>query len=732
MKKKLPLILALLLFAVTIQAQTTVYEVPDIFICNDDTVDLTQQTTLVLGDQDPESYFVTYYHSLSNAEANVNPIDEPEFYSNGMQTEQIFVRVTSIADGSYAVNSFLLSFTFTNVDVFADFYVCGEAFALPPLQYGNYYTQPGGGGTMLNAGDVFFESQTIYIYNQNEEVATCTAESDFEIVITEMLEIDPVEPLIACDEDLDGYAVFDLGMVVEEVYSSLANQPMDFYISVYQSETDAANGVNPIAPGQAAAYTNIMPYQQTLYLRIYAAGGECWQIMPFSIVAANCGANVLEGTVMYDIDGNGCDENDIPATGLTVVCTNNGYTYYSAVDADGSYDFNYLYEGENIITVAPDAYIDFTASPSQYTITTPAVESDLDFCLQSEDVNDVLVWLMPTSTAIPGFETTYTLMYANYGTLPSSGVISLTFDDSMLTFDSAAPAMQQNGNVLSVSYNNLQPFATQYAYITFTVMQPPTVNMGDILEFEAVIDAEVDDNFTNNTYSLSQLVINSFDPNDITVREGAFITPEQAEGYLHYTIRFQNEGTANAQKVRIETTLDNNLDWDTFMPMQASHSYEIVRNGATVEFIFDDIDLPFTDADEAGSQGYIIYKVKPVATIAEGDVMEASAGIFFDFNEAVLTNTATTTVQTAASNETFTDSAFTVYPNPASGNITLKMDNLNGSCAVTVTDVLGKTVMTATAAGNETNLNIAELTSGMYFITLDAGDKKITKKIMVR
>lgn len=735
MKKKLLALLTIVLFSVTAgYSQATAYDVPDIFICNDDIgIDLTQQTSIVLGNQNPEDFYVAYFHSQTNAEENVNPIDNPASYFTNLETEEVFVRVTNIEDSSYDVTSFTVGYVFTNVTYFADFNVCGEEFTLPPLSDGNYYTQPGGQGTMLSAGDILTTSQTVYIYNENEEVPSCTAESDFDVIMTNLVDIDSVPPLEVCDEDLDGYAVFDLNLVVDQIYDSLINQPLDFYIYIHESEADAAGGVSPLPPGQFQAYTNTVPYQQTLYLRIYAAGGDCFEIMPFTIVASDCEDTLLAGTVMYDVDDNGCDENDIPATGLTVVCTNNGYSYYSVVDNTGNYAFNYIPAGETTVAVAPDAYVPFTSSPSDYSITTPAIEDQLNFCLQAEDVNDVLVWLMPTSAALPGFETTYTLVYANYGTLPSSGVISLTFDDSMLTFDSAVPAMQQNGNVLSVAYNNLQPFATEYAYITFTLMQPPTVNMGDVLDFEAIIDAQVDDDMSNNTYELSQIVTNSYDPNDIRVHEGASITPEQAEDYLHYTIRFQNEGTANAQIVRIETQLDANLDWDSFIPINASHSYEIIRDDeGSLEFIFDGIDLPYVDADEAGSQGYITYMIKPKSTVQLGDSMSATAGIYFDFNEAVMTNTATTTIEAAASADKFENNLFTIYPNPASGNVNIAVSNLSGEAQVSVTDVLGKTVLNSTVSEANTNLDVSSLKAGVYFITLKAQDKSTTKKVVIK
>ena len=50
---------------------------------------------------------------------------------------------------------------------------CGQ-YILPPLQIGNYYTEPNGGGTLLHAGDIITNTQFIYVYlsgscSSNEE-----------------------------------------------------------------------------------------------------------------------------------------------------------------------------------------------------------------------------------------------------------------------------------------------------------------------------------------------------------------------------------------------------------------------------------------------------------------------------------------------------------------------------------------------------------------------------------
>src|SRR5690606_15834010 len=57
-------------------------------------------------------------------------------------------------------------------------------YTLPKLTYGNYFTQSGGKGKALFAGDVITETMVIYIFNGPDENG-CTNESSFKVTIIE-------------------------------------------------------------------------------------------------------------------------------------------------------------------------------------------------------------------------------------------------------------------------------------------------------------------------------------------------------------------------------------------------------------------------------------------------------------------------------------------------------------------------------------------------------------------
>jgi gliding motility-associated-like protein len=70
-----------------------------------------------------------------------------------------------------------------DVGTFDDINVC-ESYTLPPLQLGNYYTQPKGGGTVIPAGTVLTASQTIYVYAIVGTRLTCSSEQSFLVTIS--------------------------------------------------------------------------------------------------------------------------------------------------------------------------------------------------------------------------------------------------------------------------------------------------------------------------------------------------------------------------------------------------------------------------------------------------------------------------------------------------------------------------------------------------------------------
>ena len=84
----------------------------------------------------------------------------------------------------YSENTFTVNILGVEVETFDDIAQC-DSYTLPALAEGNYFTQSGGQGTQLNAGDVLTTTQEIFIYARNGTRFFCEDESSFTVTISE-------------------------------------------------------------------------------------------------------------------------------------------------------------------------------------------------------------------------------------------------------------------------------------------------------------------------------------------------------------------------------------------------------------------------------------------------------------------------------------------------------------------------------------------------------------------
>ncbi len=62
-----------------------------------------------------------------------------------------------------------------------------------------------------------------------------------------------------------------------------------------------------------------------------------------------------------------------------------------------------------------------------------------------------------------------------------------------------------------------------------------------------------------------------------------------------------------------------------------------LQHNNKVEFIFENINLPF---DDANNDGFVAFKIKTKSSLVLGDTFSNSANIYFDYNFPIVTNTA--------------------------------------------------------------------------------------------
>ncbi|MEE1897876.1 BspA family leucine-rich repeat surface protein [Flavobacterium rakeshii] len=469
---------------------------------------------------------------------------------------------------------------------------------------------------------------------------------------------------------------------------------------------------------------------QTVYN--YLDNQLSWNIIGGDL-GEGCLGNTISGNIIFDGDNNGCSVDDPVANNFLVSATD-GQVTNATISLNGVYDLNVM-EGSYTVQLlnVPDYY---TATPATATIDFTGFdnEQELNFCLTAnEQVADLNITVLPLNEARPGFTSQYRLLVHNIGTQTMNDVYaSFSYNEEIQQFSEASQETSSaTDNELTFSLGSISPFESKFVDITMETFAPPTVEGGEIISFNATVTPNTNDNTPNdNSFSFNQPVVNSFDPNDKKVVQGEEIYIEEAGEYLDYIIRFQNTGSASAITVRIEDVLHENLDWNTFTPITASHNYRVeITDGNQVSFIFDDIYLPHEDADEEGSHGFVAYKIKPVQDIEIGDMITGTAGIYFDYNLPIITNSANTEVIELLGLNDFSLNSITVYPNPAKSILNIQTDGNTIIENINIYNIEGREILNVKEQTE--SINIQNLSEGVYFMNIQT-NKGISKHKLIK
>lgn len=437
----------------------------------------------------------------------------------------------------------------------------------------------------------------------------------------------------------------------------------------------------------------------------------------------------VTGNVKLDLNGNGCDANDIPSMMLPVnLYADSNFIGSSFTNNNGNFT-SYFTQGYSLWSIVPqfeNPYFSVSPSNYDYNYTTANNTETVNFCISPNGVHpDLEASIFSTTPARPGFDANYKLIIKNKGTETQSGTIGLNFDDTVLDFVSAFPATSsQATNLLTWSFSDLAPFQSTEFLLTLNVnspMETPAVNLGDILHYIATINTTTtDETPLDNQKELNQTVVGSFDPNDKTVVEGSQISISKIDDYLHYIIRFQNTGTYATENIVVKDIFTDKLDWSTLQMISSSHPFRSSLNGNILEVFYEGINLPPSSVDEVGSHGYISFKIKPKQTVLVDDVIDNTAGIYFDYNFPIVTNTVST-VFTSLGVSDIGKNKFTIYPNPAKSIINITSPNNEIINSISIYNVVGQKLITSI---NQNSIDVSSLSKGSYFITIETDKGK--------
>ena len=284
-------------------------------------------------------------------------------------------------------------------------------------------------------------------------------------------------------------------------------------------------------------------------------------------------------------------------------------------------------------------------------------------------------------------------------------------------------------NLESIVVQDIQSDPHRTICYDLTVFLRPTASiLGDtlrpILTVETIVEeSSIDDNVD----SLNIEIVGSFDPND----KNPDLTFVDYESYINnslptieYLIRFQNEGTFPAEIVRLTDSIDGSLDISSFRMISSSHSFELRIEEDIVTWVFEDINLVPKETNEEESIGYVLFAIETLPGLGIMDSFTNVANIFFDFNEPIITNVASTRFSQI-------DSAFqlqTTFINASTDLSTVLGDslpNLEQTYQLIIKDINGSVVFENTTETNLDDIDLSSLDNGLYFVYVLLGDNHI-------
>lgn len=451
----------------------------------------------------------------------------------------------------------------------------------------------------------------------------------------------------------------------------------------------------------------------------------------------------ITGRLYADVNGSCAYETGEPLLpGLFVKATNTatGAVHYGTYTTTGNYSLN-LAEGGTYDITAGSWWADMVpacgASGSTTLTVTASGSYTQDFGFSCSTGGPDMSVYASAGCFRPG-ETRGLSVYGFSNELCSGtpAVVTLTLPAHLSYVSTASGAVPEvSDHTLTWAVANLSGVDEFISHIQ--VYTEPEAAIGDTVCMSLVATpvGATDPDVTNNSYSFCVPIVNSYDPNEKLVAPKGSSTEGNIPlntGLLTYQINFQNTGTDVAYNVTIKDVLDAEIDPASIHVLGGSHTFTAaIANGNELQFRFNNIMLPDSNVNEPGSHGYLIYQARLKPGLSAGTVVNNTANIYFDYNDAVVTNTTVNTLFDPTAVQQLQAGRFSalVFPNPAANVLTVKAAD-NSAFTATLTDITGRIVLQQ--SGQEIlELNTASLPAGIYQLGIQSGVQELHTKVVV-
>lgn len=412
---------------------------------------------------------------------------------------------------------------------------------------------------------------------------------------------------------------------------------------------------------------------------------------------------------------------------------------YTSTDSSGKYLFRVPPSTYSVVTNTPKYYTqNICTTNGSYTNVVVSKDTTISCNFGLSRMGNIYDYATELTTATPfrpGFETQVTLSLLEQGNKSTSNTLIVKYPyDKMNLVSSNVTSFMDTTIKGEIKWSYFNGIDNNYLIkMQFKVL--PTARLGDSITMysDAILDYYTDSLPLNNKDTLKQIIVGSFDPNDKQVEPSGSIPPSVED--FTFTIRFQNTGTDTAFNIVVRDTLDAVWNPQTLTNIAASHPYKfVVKEKGIIEWHFNNILLQDSFHNEKASHGFIKFKIKPQQIpLSIGAKLQNKAGIYFDFNAPVVTNTTSNLVtkQTSAIREIVSDIAL-IYPNPASSHLIIELKDVPQSNSYfEIYNSIGQLVVKNKILTTNHTIDTHTLHTGLYFIKIYNGEKVQTKEFII-
>ncbi|WP_116106995.1 T9SS type A sorting domain-containing protein [Lewinella sp. IMCC34191] len=488
------------------------------------------------------------------------------------------------------------------------------------------------------------------------------------------------------------------------------------------------------------------------------------------------GGSLVKGRVFADRNGNQQPDQDEEGIADYRVVAEGSVTYSTFTDSSGYYELSL--PAEEQVTVLSDLQGCYASSGGEDLTFETVADTVIvhDIAVVTEGTGVGLGPYLASAPARCGFTVPFWLTVTNEGCQRQGGTVSLELPEEVTYIGADRQPTDTVGRVLTWAYGDL-PQGTEYRIRLELKMPNEDFTGREIPILTHTLTTDGEGRAVRDTFLYDDVLRCAIDPNDKRVwprrAEQSMSNYTQLDEPLTYMIRFQNTGNDTAFTVRLEDKLSDDLDWDTFRPLASSHDYRVsLREGGNLEVLYKNILLVDSLTNEPESHGFFTFEILAREGLDEFTAIENTAGIYFDFNRPVITNTVKSTLVESldadrdgylffeecndldslinpgmpdiAGNgidencdgadgttalQTFSSSILTLAPNPTGNAVWLRLAD-RGNYRYAVYSMRGRRV---TEAGfrTETRIDLSDLAAGVYLLRVtDESGAGLTRRIV--